>query len=85
MTAALTAFFKSDIAIIFTGIVLLTAIPCGLTYWYKARKSAMDADLKMKMLEMGMSAADIERVLLAESSPDPETLGRMHAHRTKTV
>ena len=28
----------------------------------------MDADLKMRMLEMGMSAADIERVLKAESS-----------------
>lgn len=28
----------------------------------------MDADLKMRMLEMGMSATDIERVLKAESS-----------------
>ena len=28
----------------------------------------MDADLKMRMLEMGMSAIDIERVLQAESS-----------------
>jgi hypothetical protein len=27
----------------------------------------MDADLKMKMLELGMSAQDIERVLQAES------------------
>ena len=30
----------------------------------------MDADLKMKMLELGMSADEIERVLIAESSPD---------------
>jgi hypothetical protein len=28
----------------------------------------MDADLKMKMLEMGMTADEIERVLKAEST-----------------
>jgi hypothetical protein len=37
------------------------------TAWCKARQSEMDASLKMRMLEMGMSAEDIERVLLAQS------------------
>jgi len=63
-------YFRNDLAIIFTGVVLLTAIPMGLTYLYKMKKSAMDADLKMKMLEMGMSANDIERVLAASSGPE---------------
>jgi len=36
-------------------------------YRHKTRKAEMDADLKMRMLEMGMSASDIERVLKAES------------------
>ena len=64
------SFLRNDLAIIFTAIVLCTAIPTGLTYWFKAKKAGMDADLKMKMLELGMSADEIERVLIAESSPD---------------
>jgi hypothetical protein len=56
--------------IVFSAIVLLATIPTGLVYWYKTKRAAMDADLKMKMLEMGMSADEIERVLAAESSAD---------------
>jgi len=70
MSTVLASFLRNDLAIIFTAIVLCTAIPTGLTYWYKGKKAAMDADLKMKMLEMGMSASEIERVLIAESNPD---------------
>jgi len=48
-------------------IVLISIVPTITYYWHKTRKAEMDADLKMKMLEMGMSASEIERVLSAES------------------
>lgn len=37
------------------------------TAWCKNRQAEMDATLKMKMLEMGLPADEIERVLQAES------------------
>lgn len=49
-------------------IVIISVVPTLTYYWHKTRKAEMDADLKMRMLEMGMSATDIERVLKAESS-----------------
>ncbi|MEQ1829753.1 MAG: hypothetical protein ABL921_27570 [Pirellula sp.] len=70
MSSILNNILHNDLAIIFIGVSVLTAIPTGLTYWYKAKRAAMDADLKMRMLELGMSAGDIERVLTAESDPD---------------
>ena len=61
--------FLSNPMIVFWGaIVLISIVPTVTYYWHKTRKAEMDADLKMKMLEMGMSAGDIERVLSAESS-----------------
>lgn len=56
--------------------MLLATVPTGLVFWYKAKRAAMDADLKMKMLEMGMSADDIERVLAAESHSDDDSYGK---------
>jgi hypothetical protein len=66
----LAASSPNELMIVFGAIVLLTTVPTGLVYWYKTKRAAMDADLKMKMLEMGMSADEIERVLAAESSAD---------------
>jgi hypothetical protein len=66
----LAASSPKELMIVFGAIVLLTTVPTGLVYWYKTKRAAMDADLKMKMLEMGMSADEIERVLAAESSTD---------------
>ena len=54
-------------------IVLISIVPTITYYWHKTRKAEMDADLKMRMLEMGMSANDIERILKAESH---ESAGR---------
>ncbi len=53
--------------IFWVAIVLISIVPTITYYWHKTRKAEMDADLKMRMLEMGMSANDIERVLRAES------------------
>jgi hypothetical protein len=65
----MTAILNNNLAIVFIGIILLTLIPTAFGHWLKAKRAAMDADLKMKMLEMGMSADEIERVLKAESNP----------------
>ena len=53
----------------------MSVVPTLIYYWHKTRKAEMDADLKMRMLEMGMSATDIEKVLNAES---PKS-GKRHA------
>jgi hypothetical protein len=41
-------------------------------YWARVRRLEVEANLKRDMLARGMSAADIERVLLASADADPE-------------
>lgn len=62
------AFLSNPMTIFWGAIVIISVVPTLTVFWHKTRKAEMDADLKMRMLEMGMSAADIERVLKAESS-----------------
>jgi len=57
----------NPVSIFWISIVLISIVPTITYYWHKTRRAEMDADLKMRMLEMGMSASDIERVLKAES------------------
>ena len=71
----------SEVMIVFGAIVLLATVPTALVYWYKAKRAAMDADLKMKMLEMGMSADEIERVLAAESVESGQSSGKTNSYR----
>lgn len=42
------------------------------TFWYKAQKDKHDHDLKRRMLERGMSAEEIERVISAGVKDDAE-------------
>ncbi len=62
------AFLTNPMFIFWGAIVILSVVPTITYYWHKTRKAEMDADLKMRMLDMGMSASDIERVLKAESN-----------------
>ena len=62
------AFLSNPMTIFWGAIVIISVVPTLAVFWHKTRKAEMDADLKMRMLEMGMSATDIERVLKAESS-----------------
>lgn len=41
-------------------------------FWYKAHKDKQDHDLKRRMLERGMSAEEIERVISAGVKDDAE-------------
>lgn len=61
------AYLLNPVTVFWIAIVLISIVPTITYYWHKTRKAEMDADLKMRMLEMGMSANDIERVLRAES------------------
>jgi len=44
-------------------LIPITAIICS--FWFKAQKNKHDHDLKQSMLERGMSAEEIERVISA--------------------
>lgn len=48
-------------------IVLIVAIGTITRYWYLVAKARADADLKHDMLQRGMSADEIERILQARS------------------
>ena len=55
-----------------TGLGALVAIVSVVTaYWHKVRQSEMEAALKHKMLDQGMSADDIMKVLGASSAGNP--------------
>jgi hypothetical protein len=48
-------------------VVLIVVVTTGAYYWYKVAKVRAEAELKQTMIERGMSAADIERVLAAKT------------------
>ena len=56
-------FRLPQIAVIMGCLVPIAAI-LG-SFWYKAQKNKQDNDLKRTMLERGMSAEEIERVISA--------------------
>jgi len=63
--------FENPVATFWVAITTIVVVPAVTVAvagsWYKMRKSELDASVKMRMLEMGMSADDIVRVLQAES------------------
>lgn len=68
---------ENPVFIFWGAVMVISVISVLSTYWFRTRKAEMDAELKMRMLELGMSAADIERVLNAESGGSaPEELKR---------
>ena len=67
-------FFQHTAAVFWTAITIIAVVP-GVTIalakaWCNNRQAEMDATLKMKMLEMGMSVDDIERVLRAQTGSE---------------
>ena len=52
---------------IFGGIFSLPIITVVAYYWYKVNQTNSDNELKQRMIERGMSAAEIEQVLAAKS------------------
>ena len=62
-------FRMPQLPIIMGCLIPITAI-IG-SFWYKAQKVKSDKDLKLSMLERGMSAEEIERVISAGVEDDP--------------
>ena len=66
---ALRGIFSSPFCVpVFAMFIPLVAIIA--TFWYKTVKDKSDNQLKQSMLERGMSAEDIERVINAGSEKD---------------
>ena len=65
-----SVFRMPQIAVIMGCLIPIAAILGN--FWYKAKKDKQDNDLKRSMLERGMSAEEIERVISAGVEDDPE-------------
>ena len=57
----------------FGGIAVSWILSAVAHYWYKAHRAQLDANLKMEMIQRGMSADDIVKVLAAQSTPRATT------------
>jgi hypothetical protein len=53
--------------VFWTAITLICTVPVIGHYWYKIRRLEIDSALKHAMIERGMSAEEIERVLRGSS------------------
>lgn len=53
--------------IMWAAIVLISTVPVIMTYWHKVKRAELDARLKQEMIEHGMSADEIVKVLHASS------------------
>ena len=60
--------FKSPLFLLFVGLTSTSIIGTIAHYWYKARKTEIEAALKQDMIRQGMSADDIVKVVEATKS-----------------
>ena len=70
LEAPLASFFENPFSIPIVAICVGIGVPVIAHYWFELKKHEMDNDLKRSMIERGMSAEEIERVLAARSSGD---------------
>lgn len=68
------AAFRNDEFVFWMAITLIVIVPAtGWTLteaWSRNRQAELDASLKHRMLEMGMTAEEIERVIAAKTPSD---------------
>jgi hypothetical protein len=70
--------------------IAVVAVGCTVAVqWRKARQAELETALKREMLQMGMSADDIVKVLGATGTVSPSEIVRLHdyhlAHRARAV
>jgi hypothetical protein len=58
---------QNEAFIFWTSITLICTVPVIMHYWYKIRRAELETALKRDMIEHGMSAEDIQKVLRASS------------------
>lgn len=61
------AIFTNPVSLFWMTIASISIVPIVSSYWSQTRRAEIDAELKLRMIEMGMSADEIERVLRAKS------------------
>ena len=72
MLAQAYSFLHDGAFVFWAAITLICVVPVLCHYWWKARRDEFDAGLKQSMIDRGMSADEIERVLRAPSGGMPE-------------
>ncbi len=70
------SFLNNTTFIFWSAVVLIVVVP-GVTsvlahYWFRTRKAELDAQLKSQMVQLGMSAAEIERVINSGAETEEE-------------
>jgi hypothetical protein len=68
MDVTMEEMLKQPLFYIFTSLGLSWIVASVSYYWYKARRHDNETTLKMEMLQRGMSADDIERVINVKRS-----------------
>ena len=63
----MSQFLFDPVFLIFSCMAICCVVPTITYFVYKARKDQLDNDLKREMLQRGMSADDIVKVLNASS------------------
>ncbi len=64
------AWWQNTTLVFWGAIVLISTVPVVCHYWCQNRRAEQEAALKREMIERGMSADEIERVLAARSSDE---------------
>ena len=77
----LTDFLHNPFAIPITAIVVGISVPVISKLWFELERHREDTKLKRFMVERGMSADEIERVLAAKSPQDNQDRGTRKASR----
>src|SRR5262249_14242886 len=57
------SLFQHSSLIYWTAIALICIVPSTAHYWWKIRKAELEAALKQEMIQKGMAADDIQKVL----------------------
>jgi hypothetical protein len=64
----MTELLQNPLLIIFGSLTITSVVSTAAYYWHKTQKAELEASLKLEMIQRGMSADEIERVLQATAS-----------------
>ncbi len=70
MESTVTTLLQTPLFIIFASVTLISLGSTLAHYWYKSRRAALDAELKMEMIQRGLTADEICRVIQARPGDD---------------
>ncbi|MBA3313690.1 MAG: hypothetical protein M3552_09795 [Planctomycetota bacterium] len=62
----ITSLLNNGMFIFWGAVTLICVVPCLAHYWAKVKTAELEAGLKQTMIDRGMNADEIERVLRIE-------------------